>query len=141
MNKDTETIMGTGYISYDHYREFSRMVAAFDELMELNRTTMHCYFDSQELTHLADMRDFLYCVSTLYDNPKTVVPVVNDEPIDDVTRRGSTVAQVCAATLKLIDRAFLANPEKAGYPHSYSELADFCRWQWLNQDMEVERLS
>ncbi len=133
------TTLGTGYISYDNYREFGRMVEAFDELMELVRPTLHRSFDRQELCHLADMRDYLFCVSFHHDDATQALPVLNAATIADKTRRGSTVAQACAATLKLIDRALLAHPEQVGYPDSYSELADFCRWQWLNQDQTPDQ--
>ena len=47
--KYDNTTLGTGYVSYDNHREFGRMVAAFDELMEQVRPTLYRSFDRLEL--------------------------------------------------------------------------------------------
>ena len=136
--KYDNTTLGSGYVSYDNHREFGRMVAAFDELMEQVRPTLHRSFDRQELCHLADMRDYLFCVSFNHDDATTALPVLSAATIADETRRGSTVAQVCAATLKLIDRARLATGGTVGSPDAVSELTDFCLWQWQHPCPEPE---
>ena len=128
--KYDNTTLGTGYVSYDNFREFGRMVAAFDELMEQVRPTLYRSFDRLELCHLADMRDYLFAVYFNHDDATTALPVLNGAGIMDDTRRSSTVAQVCAATLKLIDRARLATGGTVGSPDAVSELTDFCLWQW-----------
>ena len=128
--KYDNTTLGPGYVSYDNHREFGRMVAAFDELMEQVRPTLYRCFDRQELCHLADMRDYLFAVNFNHDDATTALPVLNCAGIMDDTRRASTVAQVCAATLKLIDRARLATGGTVGSPDAVSELTDFCLWQW-----------
>ena len=128
--KYDNTTLGTGYVSYDNFREFGRMVAAFDELMEQVRPTLYRSFDRLELCHLADMRDYLFAVYFNHDDATTALPVLNGAGIMDDTRRASTVAQVCAATLKLIDRARLATGGTVGSPDAVSELTDFCLWQW-----------
>lgn len=138
MKFDYAKIMGDGYISYDEYREFRRMLEAFDELMKIIRPTLHRYFNTRELIHLADMRDFLFCVYVDHKDNNRSLPVYDSLSIATETHRDSTYQQVCAATLKLIDRALVAQTGNVNYPHSYSELADFCRWQWLNHDREVD---
>ena len=131
-------VLGEGYISYDEYREFGRMLEAFDELMDMVRPYIHRYFNQRELLHLADFRDFIYCVNSKYKDNNRHLPVYDVLSIAVETNRESTYQQVCAATLKLIDRALVSSPDTVKYKHSYSELADFCRWQWLNHDRKMD---
>jgi len=129
-------MFGIGYASYDNFREFARMTAAFDGMVDHVRSTIHRTFCQEELLALTDLGDFLRRTTLRYNNNCALLPVIHGGLEPEKASRSGSVAACCAATLKLIDRAYLQGC--IADRESVSELADFCRWQWLHHDAVQE---
>ena len=132
-------VLGVGYMSYDNFKEFGRMTAAMTALVERVRPELGRLFDQRELRALTDMYDYLRCVELTCDDGHNLFPIGKGGMRVDGPRRGSTVGEVCAATLKLAEHVLLGGSAlEETVRGGVAELCAFCRWQWLNQAAEPE---
>lgn len=130
--KNATHTLGFDYQSYDNHQEFARMRDAFTLLLDAARPTLYRTFNRFEQLHLADMRNFIVRIAYRYEDSPAKLPVINCANIADTTDRGSTVAECCAATLKLIDEAAVGVSLAPEAREAVRELAAFTRWQWLH---------
>lgn len=127
----THITLGEDYVSYDNYKEFGRMLNAFNDMWDIVRSISYRIFSINELLYLSDFKTWLENIVLGYESG-TNDYIVTFRDIKDETRHDSPVDKCCQTVLKLIMYSLMiceAIPTET-YRESYYELFNFCIWQW-----------